>query len=90
MPRSFSGAIWARVSSAKKDAKSKPFLIAKCENNLVCRCLEHANLASKMDFDDMLENLSDSLNNAGFVIAVKDAYDGLNTLIKVRYRSIKT
>ena len=57
---------------------------------MVCRCLEHANLASKMDFDDMLENLSDSLNNAGFVIAVKDAYDGLNTLIKVRYRSIKT
>jgi hypothetical protein len=65
-------------------------LIAKCENNLVCRCLEQANLASKMDFDDMLENLSDSLNNAGSVIAVKDAYDGLNTLIKVRYRSIKT
>jgi hypothetical protein len=82
--------MWARVSSAKKDAKSKLFLIAKCENNLVCRCLEHANLASNMDFDDMLENLSDLLNNAGFVIAVKDAYDGLNTLIKVRYRSIKT
>jgi hypothetical protein len=43
-----------------------------------------------MDFHDMLENASESLNNAEFVIAVKDAYDGLNTLIKVRCRSIKT
>jgi hypothetical protein len=50
----------------------------------MCGCTENVILASNMDFHDMLENLSNSLNDAGFDIAhignVHELSSALDTL----------